>query len=97
MRNHATLFRPLDAGYQTVSTSTTSAATTNGVGAQTYQVAIFADVATHIRFGKSPTALATDFLLPATTLVFFPIAPGEKVAAILDSGTGSLYVSEMTT
>ena len=97
MRNHATLFRPLDGGYQSVTTSGTSAATSNAVGAQTYQVALYCDQDVHIVFGKSPTATTSDFFLPASTMVFFPIAPGEKVAAIQSSAAGTLSVSEMTT
>ena len=97
MRNHATLFRPVDSGYQAVSTSGTSAATTNAVGAQTYQVALFCDQDVHIKFGQSPTATTSDFFLPASTMVFFPIAPGEKVAGIQSSAAGTLRVSELTT
>lgn len=97
MRNLQTLFRPVDAGYQSVSITATSAATSNAVGAQTYAVALFCDQDVHIRFGSSPTALTTDLFLPASTMVFFPIAPGEKVAGIRNSADGTLHVSELTT
>lgn len=97
MRNHATLFRPVDGGYQAVTTSGTSAATSNAVGDQTYQVALFCDQDVHVRFGKTPTATTSDLFLPASTMVFFPIAPGEKVAGIQSSAAGTLHVSELTT
>ena len=81
---------------QNVSTSTTSAASTT-LGSQTYQVLLVATVATNIRIGDgTPTALATDTLLPANFPMVFACTPGQKVAAILGTGTGTLSVTELS-
>ncbi len=82
---------------QTVSTSTTSAAATNAFGAQTYQIRVVATVATNIKIGNgSVTATTSDPLVPANVPEYFTVTPGQKIAAILGTGTGSLYVTEMS-
>lgn len=96
-RSHATAVgRPMDGLYQSVSFTATSARTTNAVSAQTYAVMLYADQDCHIRFGNgSPTAVTTDCFLPKESAVLFPIAPGEKIAAIRNSADGTLHVSEL--
>jgi hypothetical protein len=81
---------------QNISTSTTSAAST-ALGSQTDQVLLVADVATRVRISDgTPTAVATDTLLPANTPMIFICTPGQKVAAILGTGTGNLSVTELS-
>ncbi len=79
--------------HQVVSTSITSAQS-SAFGASTTLVRIVSDVACFIKFGSSPTATTSDILLPANTVEFWTVDPSTKVAAILASGTGSLYVTE---
>jgi len=81
---------------QNVSTSTTSAAS-NAFGTQTRQVRVVATVATNIRISDgTPTAVTTDPLLPANLPEYFTVTPGQKIAAILGSGTGTLNVTEVS-
>ena len=81
---------------QNVATSTTSAAST-AFGSQTYQVRLCSTVATSVRIGDgTPTAITTDTLLPANVPTHFTCSPGQKVAAILTAGTGSLSITEMS-
>ena len=66
-------------------------------GAQTYQVRVAATSACRIRIGDgTPTALATDSYLPADRPEYFTCTPGQKVAAILGTGTGTLNVTELS-
>jgi len=81
---------------QNVSTSTTSAAS-SALGSETYQVLLVADAATRVRIGDgTPTAVAADTLLPANVPMIFICTPGQKVAAILGTGTGNLSVTELS-
>jgi hypothetical protein len=81
---------------QSFATSTTSAAST-AFGTQTYQIRVVADVATRIRVGDgTPTAVVADMLLPANWVEYLTVTPGQKVAAILGTGTGNLSVTEIT-
>jgi hypothetical protein len=81
---------------QNVSTSTTTAAS-SALGTETYQVLLVADVATRIRIGDgTPSAVTTDTLLPANVPMFFICTPGQKVAAILGTGTGNLSITELS-
>ena len=81
---------------QNIATSTTSAAST-AFGAQTRQIRICADVATRYRVGDgTPTAVTGDSLLPANWVEYVSCSPGQKIAAILGTGTGNLSVTEIT-
>ena len=80
---------------QNISTSTTSAASA-AFGEQTYKIRICADVDTRYRVGDgTPTAVATDTFLPAKWVEHVTVTPGQKIAAILASGTGNLSVTEV--
>ncbi|MCC6779770.1 MAG: hypothetical protein IT537_24580 [Hyphomicrobiales bacterium] len=80
---------------QNIATSTTSAASA-AFAANTYQIRVCADVATRIRIGDgTPTAVAADTLVPASLPEYFTVTPGQKIAAILGTGTGNLSVTEM--
>ncbi len=88
--------RPVNTKYQSVAFTASSARTTNAISDKVFRVALFATEDCHIRFGSgSPTAVVTDFFLPKNNLVMFPIAQGEKIAAIRNSADGTLHVSEM--
>jgi hypothetical protein len=79
-----------------IATSTTSASSA-AFGAQTRQVRLVATVATNVLIGDgSPVATANNMLLAPNFPEYFTVQPGQKVAAILGSGTGTLYVTEMT-
>lgn len=94
-RNDARVPFPVNAGTQTAAFTATSAAISNAVGDQTRRVSLYATQDCHVRFEKTPTALTTDFFLPASTQIMLGIRPGQKVAAIRASTDGTLYVSEL--
>ena len=80
---------------QSFATGTASTAST-AFGAQTYQIRICADVATRIRVGDgTPTAVTVDTLLPANWVEYLTVTPGQKLAAVLSSGTGNMSVTEI--
>jgi hypothetical protein len=80
---------------QNVSVSAVSAAST-AFGSQTYQILLVATAACNVRVDSgTPTAVSTDTLLPANTLLFLSCMPGQKVAAITGS-TATLSVTELT-
>jgi hypothetical protein len=81
---------------QNIATSVTSAAST-AFASTTYQILVVADVATRIRIGDgTPTAVATDTLIPPNIPMYFTTGPSQKIAAILGTGTGNLSVTEVT-
>lgn len=80
---------------QNVSLTTTSAAST-AFGSETFQVLLVATAASNIRIGDAtPTAVATDTLLPANFPMVFTVTPGQKVAGITAS-TATLSVTELS-
>ena len=81
---------------QKVTTSGTSAATSNAVGSQIRVVRLKATEDMHIAFGTSPTATTSDPLLSAGETEYVDISPSLKVAAIQASTAGTLYVTEVT-
>ena len=90
------LYRPAGAT-QTITSSGSSAATSNAVGAQTYEVSLVASQDVYLTFAVAPTTTATNGVFhkkdwPTT----YRIAPGEKVAALQVSSGGTVYVSELT-
>jgi hypothetical protein len=52
---------------------------------------------TCITFGTTPVAVTTDLLMPAGSVEYFHVTPGDKVAGISQDGAtaGVLIVSEM--
>ncbi len=81
---------------QKVSISSTSAAITNGVGAQTRQVRLECTVRCYFVVDTTPVATVNDTPLDLGGAEYFDITPGQKVAAITDGGTGVLHVTEMS-
>lgn len=81
---------------QSIATSTLNVAS-SPFGTQTRQIRVVATVATNIRIGQAPvTAVTTDPLLPANLPEYFTVTPGQSIAAILGTGTGTLSVTEMS-
>ena len=89
-------FRPAGAT-QSITTSGTSAATSNAVGAQVNDVLITATEDAFIVFGAAPVATATNGIFITKNYPhYFAIHGGEKVAAIQATTGGTVYVSELT-
>jgi|TARA_R100001463_G_scaffold45906_1_gene94427 hypothetical protein len=78
---------------QKVTSSGSSAATTDGMLAHTQFIRIVASADCHVAFGGSPTATASGMFLPAKDIEIIKIRPGEKVAVI---GSVDLYVTELS-
>lgn len=74
-----------------------SAAIGVAVGVDTHFVRIVVTNAAYVLTGAAPTALndGTCILIPASTPVVIPIAPGHKVAAIKHTTAGDLTVMEI--
>ena len=81
---------------QVVTISGTSAPVTNAFGSQTYAVRVVADTDSYITFGASPTATTSDVLLPANTVEYFTVTPGQKIAFIQKTAGGLGNVTELT-
>lgn len=81
-----------------------SAAITNAFGSQTYQVRLAANSACHYKIGDgAQTATTSDPFLPANTVEYVTVAPGQRMAAIkaatgglVTATAGTLWVTELT-
>ena len=83
---------------QTVSVSSSSAATTNALAKSTVVVRLISTTNCFVKIGTgTPTAAVTDMFLPAFTAEYFRVNGNDtiKIAAIQLSASGSLYVTEM--
>jgi len=80
---------------QTVSTASSSAATSNAFASGTTVVRIIATEDCNIVFAASPTATTSSTFLPANQVEYFKVTAGDKVAAIQNSASGTVYVTEM--
>jgi hypothetical protein len=81
---------------QSVSIAVGSAACTTAFVSNVVRIAVIgAD--TCITFAAAPTAVTTDLLMPAGSVEYFHVDPGQKVAGISQDGatTGTLVVAEM--
>jgi hypothetical protein len=47
----------------------------------------------HIRVGSAPTAVSTDFFLPAKTVIYLTCNPTDKISAIQDASGGTIFVN----
>ena len=81
---------------QTISVASSSAAVSNAFAAGTEYVRIVSTTNCHITFAGSPTATTSLPYLPAGEIEIIKVSPGEKVAAILASGTGAIYISQLS-
>lgn len=77
---------------QTLSVTGTSAAITNAVTSDIIRIVCTQDC--FIVFGTAPTATTSDTFILANSVEYFRISPGEKVAAIRSTTSGTLYVTE---
>jgi hypothetical protein len=71
---------------------------TAAFGPQTYQVRVAAGAQpAYVRIDDgTPTAAATDPLMPANTIDYFTVTPGQKLACLQAGTAGTLSVTEMT-
>lgn len=81
---------------QTVAFTSTSVAQTTAVAAGVRVVRVIASTACHIAQGASPVATTSYPKLPANTEAYLVVAPGEKLAAIRTTTSGTLWVTEAT-
>lgn len=96
-RNDARLPFPVPDGGFSVSFSDTSARTSAGMGAGVSEVFLWADEDCYIRFGGSGVAATNDdFPLQAGMSVYLRIRPGQYIAALRMTVSGTLYGCEMT-
>jgi hypothetical protein len=95
-RAHTVVPYPLEGGCQSITTSGTSARTSNGVGAQTRYILVkCVDADAHYVLGDSScTATTSDTHIGAGDVQFIRIIPGQYVAAIQSASAGTVYVSE---
>lgn len=84
-----------DGTTQTVSVSGTSVATTNGFGTYARVVRVVSTTACYRKVGNSPTATSSDVYMPADLVEYVSVKPGEKIAFIQVSGSGTAFVTEM--
>lgn len=84
------------AASQSVAIGATSAQATDAIGAGIRVVRLVATSDCHVKIGSNPTATTADLFLPAGCVEWLIAHPGQKVAAIQSSASGTLYVSEMT-
>lgn len=97
MQNAARNSTPLVVAY------TGTAAASTAFGGQTRMVRIAANSACHYLIGVTPTAAVTDTFLPANTIEYVTVNPGEKISAVraaseglVTATSGSLWVTELT-
>lgn len=81
--------------HQKVSYTGTAGTISNAVGSQTRKVRVVVTTDAYIVIGSSPTATANDPFLPASSVEYFSINPGEKVSAVQVSSGGVLHVTEI--
>jgi hypothetical protein len=79
---------------QSVAYTDTAAASTNAFGVGTQVVRLSSTTGCHVRFGASPTAVATDSFLKGGEPEYFVVTPGQKVSAIRTTTSGTLTVTE---
>jgi hypothetical protein len=70
---------------QTVTISGSSTKPTNAFNSRTKFVQLSTDAICSVLFGPNPTASATNQRLPANTIVFKGVNPGDSVAVITNS------------
>jgi hypothetical protein len=79
---------------QVVTVTSTSAATSTAVQAGVNTVRVVATTSCHLAFGASPTATTSSIRLPANVPEYIVVTPGQKIAAIRTTTSGTLHVTE---
>ncbi len=59
------------------------------------KVRVVVTTAAYIKIGVGPTATSSDVYLPADSVEYFSVNPGEKVSAIQVASGGTLHVTEV--
>ncbi len=81
---------------QAVSFTSTSTAQTTAFVAGVNTVRVIATTQCHLAFGASPTATTNSPKLPANVAEYVVVTPGQKIAAIRTTTSGTLYVTEVS-
>ncbi len=81
---------------QTVAFTSTSTAQTTAFVAGVNTVRVVASTQCHLAFGASPTATTSSPKLPANLPEYIVVTPGQKIAAIRTTTSGTLYVTEVS-
>jgi hypothetical protein len=81
---------------QKIAFAGTSTQATNAFQATTTLLRIFATTDCFILVGSSPTVLVdgTCYFVPGGIVDFIGVQPGQKIAAIQSSASGTLYITE---
>jgi hypothetical protein len=90
------IMRIIDNSTISVSVSGTSAQSAALSGSTGY-VRLLSTTLCHVRAGSSPTATTSNMPLPPYVPEYFAVTPGTKIAAIQNSASGTLYITEVTT
>lgn len=90
------IMRLVDASTQSVAVSGTSAQSA-AISSSSGYVRLFSTTMCHIRIGSNPTATTSHMPLGANIPEYFVVVSGAKIAAIQNSASGTLYISEVTT
>jgi hypothetical protein len=81
---------------QLVSFTSTSTANSTAFAAGTHAIRVVSSTRCHLAFGASPTATTSSPALPANSPEFIVVAPGQKIAAIRTTTSGTLHVTEVS-
>lgn len=99
MDNRELIFSPIFGKGQNVAYTGTAGTISNALPIDCTAVWVWTTTDAYIRIGASPTAVTTDFPLPAMTPMVFPVSPrdaqssnGCKVSAVQIASGGTLYV-----
>lgn len=82
--------------HQSASYTGTAGVITNAVGTQTNRIRVVCTTDAFIVISKSPSATSSDVFIPANSVEYLTINPGEKVSAIQSSAGGTLHVTEIS-
>jgi hypothetical protein len=76
--------------------STLASAATAAFGAQTYMIRVATSVGAFVNVGDgSPAATTSSALVPANTVDYFAVTPGQKAAVLGQGAAGPVTVTEM--
>ena len=89
------VLRPLPGGAENVAFTASSAAS-SAFQEDTHTIRIVATETCFYRVGDSPTATTGDSRLPQNVVEYLRVNGGEKIAAIRESSSGNLNVTEMS-
>ena len=81
--------------HQSIAYTGTAGTVANAITVGSYKVRVVATSACYIAFGSSPTATTAGVYMPADTVEYFTVHPGEKISAIQLSAGGTLHVTEI--